>query len=295
MTATAIASAQATHAATNAPGLLQLTLAQQQWFDTFGFLAFPGLIADRIDAVIAAFEAVWSDHGGGHEGARHDGRARSCLVPFIDQSAELSSLLDDPRIEGLASCLLGDDFNYLGSDGNYYVGDTAWHCDGDHPRQRFIKIAIYLDTLDGANGALRVIPGSQHPGDQFRKALSGIHSAQGFGVHGRDIPALALPVKPGDILVFNHNTWHASFGGGTRRRMFTLNLSQRYRDEDLPQLQEYLAGHARFLIDRNVGPKMLAGATPQRMRHLEQVMANDFLLTRRSAELRAQGATAARG
>ena len=40
------------------------------------------------------------------------------------------SLIDDPRIHALATTLLGDDFNYMGSDGNYYVGDTGWHSDG---------------------------------------------------------------------------------------------------------------------------------------------------------------------
>jgi len=42
----------------------------------------------------------------------------------------LSTLLDDPRIHDVAASLLGDDFNYMGSDGNFYAGDTRWHSDG---------------------------------------------------------------------------------------------------------------------------------------------------------------------
>jgi hypothetical protein len=91
----------------------------------------------------------------------HDGRSRSCIVPFLDSHPDLCSLLDDPRIEGLATGLLGDGFNLMGSDGNYYAGDTHWHSDGGHKigDPVHIKIALYLDTLAANSGALRVIPG----------------------------------------------------------------------------------------------------------------------------------------
>src|SRR5437868_4475984 len=102
----ATASAPASSAPVDQSCDLVLTPEQHRFFDTFGYLRFPGLIADRIDRVIAAFERVWADHGGGHDGKPHDGAARSCIVPFIDQSEELSSLLDDPRIHGVACSLL---------------------------------------------------------------------------------------------------------------------------------------------------------------------------------------------
>ena len=62
----------------------------------------------------------------------------------------LSSLLEDPRILGITTTLLGDDFNYMGSDGNYYVGDTRWHSDGGHKPEdpTHIKIAFYLDPIN---------------------------------------------------------------------------------------------------------------------------------------------------
>src|SRR5437868_12769371 len=109
---------------------MTLTPQQTAFFETFGYLAFPGLLWDRVDAITEAFEEVWREHGGGHHGKPHDEQRRSCIVPFVDQSEVLSSLLDDPRIEGIGASLLGDDFNYMGSDGNFYVGDTPWHSDG---------------------------------------------------------------------------------------------------------------------------------------------------------------------
>ena len=80
---------------------------QRRFFETFGFLAFPGLLGDSIDEIIDAFEAVWAERGGGHHGAPHDGESRSCIVPFIDQHPRLCALLDDPRIEGLLASLIG--------------------------------------------------------------------------------------------------------------------------------------------------------------------------------------------
>jgi len=59
-------------------------------------------------------------------------------VPFINQSKYLSSLID-----GIFANLLGDDYNYLGSDGTYYVGDTGWHSNGGWPR----PIAYYNITV----------------------------------------------------------------------------------------------------------------------------------------------------
>ena len=123
---------------------------QMAFFEAFGFLRFPALLADCIDGIIDEFEAVWERHGGGHDGTPHDGKRRSCLVPFIDQSERLSALLDDPRIHDIAASILGDDFDYSGSDGNYYAGDTGWHSDGWYVnRPPSIKIALYLDPVHG--------------------------------------------------------------------------------------------------------------------------------------------------
>ena len=76
----------------------RLTPQQLAQFDTFGYLGFPGLLADRAQGIIDAYHAVWDAHGGGHNGKPHDGKARSVVVQFLDQSAYLSTLLDDPRI-----------------------------------------------------------------------------------------------------------------------------------------------------------------------------------------------------
>lgn len=277
----------------------RLTSEQLAFFDMFGFLAFPGLLADCIDRVTDGFEAVWAANGGGHNGKAHDGTARSCSVQFIDQNVYLSTLLDDPRIHDIAASILGDDFNYRGSDGNYYTGDTRWHSDGYGGRGgiRHIKIAFYLDKLDGETGALRVIPGSHRIGEPYADELerSIRNSPELWGVSGRQVPALALDTTPGDILVFNHDLKHAAFGGSQRRRMFTMNCSQRYPDNQLQDLRDQMAGGTRFWIERAYGEHMLATASPARMVHLEQSLANDGHLAELSRQRRLEMAEPARG
>jgi ectoine hydroxylase-related dioxygenase (phytanoyl-CoA dioxygenase family) len=276
-----------------------MTLSAQQiaFFETFGYLAFPSLLRDRIGEIFREFDAVWTANGGGHHGKPHDDRSRSCIAQFVDQSEGLSTLLDDPRILAIATTLLGDDFNYMGSDGNLYAGDTGWHSDGRHTQGLHVKIAFYLDPLTRETGCLRVIPGSHLPGDRYTEALQQQigRSRELWGVDGRDLPAVALETEPGDLVCFNHNTKHAAFGGSGRRRMFTMNLCRRYREERLAELRDYMSGGARFWVERGYGEAMIRTAGPARMRHLEQVLANDGHLAELSRQARERMAEPSRG
>jgi ectoine hydroxylase-related dioxygenase (phytanoyl-CoA dioxygenase family) len=276
-----------------------LTEQQLAYFHTFGFLAFPGLLSDRIGAITDEFEAIWATNGGGHAGRPHDGSARSCSVQFVDQSVYLSTLLDDPRICGIAASILGDDFNYMGSDGNFYTGDTQWHSDGYGGRggPLHIKIAYYLDQLTGASGALRVIPGSHRVGEPFADELQRTirASVASWGVAGSELPAIVLATNPGDILVFNHDLKHATFGGSGRRRMFTMNCCERYPADKLQDLRDYIGGGARFWVERAYGEAMIRTAGSARMVHLEQCMANDGELAELSRQARERMAEPARG
>src|SRR4029079_13816857 len=130
--------------------------------ETFGFLKLPGLMADCINDIIAGFNGVWSANGNPQSGG-----TQSLLEHFIDQSPILSALIDDPRLDGLAACLLGDDYNFIGSDGNYLTGDTTWHYDSCYHGLNLIKVAFYLDPLTPTTGALRVLPGSHRETDRF--------------------------------------------------------------------------------------------------------------------------------
>ena len=77
---------------------------------------------------------------------------------MLDHSERLCTLLDDARVLGIAGAILGDDFNYAGGDGDFWVGDTPWHPDGNYPDLFAIKFAFYLDPLTRDTGCLRVLP-----------------------------------------------------------------------------------------------------------------------------------------
>ncbi|MDE2125730.1 MAG: phytanoyl-CoA dioxygenase family protein [Armatimonadetes bacterium] len=268
-----------------------------RFFDTFGYIGLPGLMADCINEIEEAFEEIWSQRGGGHNGSAHSGAARSCIVPFLDQHERLCALLDDHRILAICNSLLGADFNYMGSDGNYYTGDTSWHSDGWYSEMRYLKIAFYLDDLTRETGCLRVIPGSHIKGDRYADALHRDigRSQELLGIAGSELPAVALETRPGDVVCFHHNTKHSSFGGSTSRRMFTINLSQHYPDALLPELRNYVASFARFWVDCPFGDEMLRTAGPTRRRHLEQVLANSDHLPALAREARERMSEPSRG
>ena len=276
---------------------MTLTKQQLDFFKTFGYLGFPELIRDVIDDVTDAFEAIWAEHGGGHNGQPHDGERRSCIVPFIDQHPRLCALLDDDRIHGILTGLLGDDFNYTGSDGNYYAGDTGWHSDGWGKDIRFAKIAFYLDPITRDTGCLRVIPGSHHIDDAYGKRVQDAikQSKEEWGISGPDLPAHALETEPGDIVCFNHNLKQAVFGGSSRRRMFTINCSQRFPETRLEEFRNCISGHARFWNERLSSETMLETAGPGRMVHLEQGAANDGHLVDLVRKAREEMAEPSRG
>lgn len=277
---------------------IKLSEQQIEQFDIFGFLIFPKLLQNCIDRITEEFEAVWSANGGGHNGVLHDGSSRSAIVPFADQSKYLSSLLDDNRIHDIASSLCGDDFNYIGGDGNLYTGDTQWHSDGYGTRPVLsIKIAFYLDPVEHHTGALRVIPGSHRIHDHFADCLDRHfqHGKTAFGLSQNQIPSVTLESTPGDVLVFNHNIKHSSFGGSQKRRMYTMNFSQSYPDDKLQDLRENLGKEARFWIDRIHGDLMINTAGPDRMVHLRQVRENDSHLRDLTQELKKTMEEPARG
>lgn len=266
-----------------------LNETQKRFFETFGYLAFKGLLAEEMGRIIAEFEGVFEQRG-----ITHDPTQRSCLVPFIDQREYLCGLLDHPSITMIAQGLLGDNYNYLGSDGNYYTGNTGWHSDGYHRQASYIKIALYLDPVKADTGALRVIPGSHRlePEDPIRRAT---RSKELWGIEAQDVPAVALESQPGDVVVFNHNIMHSSYGGSSHRRMFTINLGQHSETaEELLDLENYINSSARFWIDSLYGPLMLKTAPPQRMAHLQQVLDHQTALPALAAKARLEMAGPAR-
>ncbi len=245
----------------------KLTRQQLNFMETFGYLHFPGLLNDRIDQIIEAFEQVWVDLE-----IEHPETQRTYIVPFIGQSEYLSSLLDNDRIDGIFSSLMGEDYVYLGSDGNFYSGDSGWHSDGGWPRPIcHCKMAFYLDPLTANTGALRFIPGSHRYGEAYAEMIQQWVATlrETYGIDGTVVPAVVMETLPGDVVIFNQGLKHGSWGGSTQRRMFTINCSYRYKEGQMVLLRKEVGmaiGHG----GRIYGEKMLATAGPRRLVHLKQ-------------------------
>jgi len=271
---------------------MEITQEQKNFFETFGYLVMPGLLKNDIGWITEEFEAVFRDRG-----LVHDGTQRSCVVPFIDQRERFCKLLDHPSIVGLIGGLIGENFNYLGGDGNFYTGDTRWHSDGFHMIGKYLKVAFYLDPVARNSGCLRVIPGS-HRTDlrdswDARKARDAMKL---WGIEQDQVPAIPLESQPGDVVAFNHNLMHAAFGGSKWRRMFTINTCAHCETaEEIEEVKKYIASHDRFWIDHMYSDVMRKTATPERMRHLQQVMENEGHLPALAAKARATMPEPSRG
>ena len=264
-----------------------MTLSQEQlnFFDTFGYLLIRQLFSpDEMRKIIEGFE--WSIQNYG-EGKNHDGKNRTTFPGPIEHTPEMCTILDHPSILGLIGGILGEDFNYAGGDGNYYSGNTNWHPDGNWGRLFAVKTAFYLDPLTRETGAVRLIPGS-HRSDHFirQEQIDVNNSLELFGIPPTEFPgSIAVETDPGDIVIFNHDLYHASFGGDARRRMFTINCTRQAKTpEDLEMVYQHMKGlmnwyneHSAVGFDFSMEPSVFYStiidtADKNRMVHLYQPM-----------------------
>lgn len=236
---------------------MQLTLQQKRFFDDFGYIFLPGLLADEVDWIIEEFERVFHDSG-----IEHDGTQRSSIGPFIERSERLCTLLDHPKVDGLLCGLMDDDYNYLGSGGELYVGDGMWHPDNPDKRVLKVKWAMYLDPVIKDTGALRVVPGSHK-----QEWVGNLDTEDLWGLTPDEVPCTTPVNQPGDVMVFHQSTLHNSVKGGNRRRMLNMVACAHCdTDEELQILRRSLPKTREDLH----WDLMLDTATPVRMRHLKQ-------------------------
>ena len=223
-----------------APEDFTLTPAQKRFFDTFGFVSLPGLFAAEIDRIVAGFEEVFEAERGktfDTNVALHFDEKRSIVASVVDKSEDLRWLKDDPRVDTIVRTLVGGPYDYAESDGNLFYCDTSWHPDNyAAPMTHFhVKLSFYLDPLHGESGAIRMIPGTNHWMSPYAQAVresvddpAAIEEI--FGVRPDQIPSWTLESEPGDVVVWNFRTVHASFNGGERRRLFSMNFREHLDD-----------------------------------------------------------------
>ncbi len=211
---------------------MALSERDKTYFDTFGYLHLPGLFAEDIADISSRFDALFETHKKDvvdwvHE--VHDNKERRFITDVTEKDDYFGGLLQDPRIRGVAAGLLGEDYDFIGSDASIYNCGTNFHQDGAgivNPDAVYVKMALYLDPADEETGAIRVIPGTQHRGDKFTQLVNRniwLHKHH-LDLATDEVPAKVLPSMPGDLLLWDYRILHATRYGGNQRRMLALEF-----------------------------------------------------------------------
>lgn len=204
---------------------MQLSPRQKAFFVVFGYLHLPNVLQDRIERIEKGFSSILKAEGHGP------------LDGFVGRSEELAWLIEDPLVVGVAADLLGKDFNYTGGQGGTYSAAAPWHSTAWQTEPLHLSFVFHLDP---PSEGLRLIPGSHVPGDGFADSLQG-HFADGdsaWGIDGSAIPAVTLQPRPQDLVCLDNNLKRAYYSDS--RRLFGLDLCQRYPEKRLGDLEAYL-------------------------------------------------------
>ena len=209
---------------------------QANFFETFGFLRIKGLFADDIERIDAGFEEVFANEA--HERMEtfetlHKNDRRIIIPSFIDRSPDLAWLKTDPRLLNIVRRVIGDEFEYAESDGNLFDCESSWHADmyGAPLWQHHVKFSFYLEPLRRDSGAIRVIPGTNFNKSDYARTLrrdfeDTTRIGEIYGIADEDVPSWAVETDPGDLTMWSYRTIHASFGGGIRRRLFSVSFRE---------------------------------------------------------------------
>jgi len=212
-----------------------LTSKQVSRFETFGFLVLRQFFSvEEMLEIEKEADHIWESTEGMDTDLAHSEVGKQ-IRGFVERSPLLANLIADDRIYVTVKQLLGPDFVYVASDGNMWAGDTVWHSDDNiRPGYKRVKVVFYLDSLIKENGCLRVVPGSHH--HSFHKIMKpaiqqGLNVS--LGIPDEELPSFPIETNPGDVLLFCHDIFHASFGASQLRRQIALSFFAK------PVLDEY--------------------------------------------------------
>ena len=213
---------------------MSFALSDQQinYFNVFGYLKLPGLFADEIANIQERFTSIFENHDKeivNWNHPTHENRDRRFIPRFLEKDKELGELLGGQRVKAIMNSVIGEAYKYRASDGSIFDCGTLFHQDsfGADPKSLNIKCGLYLDKVDESSGALRVIPGSHHAGDKYRRLLNKnvIETSTAFGRPIDEIPVAVLDSNPGDLLLWDYRILHAACYRGNERRMIAMEFS----------------------------------------------------------------------
>lgn len=217
-----------------------LTAAQLNHFDTFGFLLFRGLLTNREIATMTA--EMYAELTLTYKNKPFDSTQRHWAPMLSDRTPFFSTLLDDDRFAGIAESILGNALPVWCDANRYTDSTTIWHPDTSASfEQAGVKFIIYLQPLTADTGALRVIPGSHRR--PFYDTIKRFIEEQRPPVH--EVPAVALETRPGDVIAFNINLWHAAAFASPDRHLCSLAY---FPDPRSPAEESNIRDHVGLIL-----------------------------------------------
>ena len=195
---------------------------QIEQFATFGFVVLRGYLAEQTGPLCHEVDVAIRDaYAASYDDRVIDGISGHYL-PMASQLTPTSTSLvcDDRRLIDAAEDLLGGPVIPECPEGVLYFAEAGWHND-DGIGVRGVKFATYFDHLGAGNGALRLVPGSQHPEQHarlvaYRQAQMPISTDGEAAAYLASFPGYVADTAPGDVIAFDLHTWHASSGGRDR-------------------------------------------------------------------------------
>ena len=166
---------------------------------------------------------------------------------MADRTPISAALVDDPRLFDTAESFLGRAVVPLPAEGVLYIREAGWHFD-DGIGITGLKLALYLEPLSAATGALRLLALSQRP--EVRRQLKCYRADHACAATTRALadqmaafPFCPEKSEPGDAVIFDLHTWHASAGGRNRLAWTVDYLAVPHEAEARRRLLRYAADH----------------------------------------------------
>jgi ectoine hydroxylase-related dioxygenase (phytanoyl-CoA dioxygenase family) len=204
--------------------------------DKLGWLALPGVMDDGfLDEIRARVEQLWDEEGenAGAEFRKEPGARR--LANLVDKGEVFERVVTDPRVLDAVRHVLGDDFKLSSlnarSTDPWSPDCQPLHCDAgavaDESGFSVCNTIWLLDDFTAANGATRIVPGSQNWRRQPQQELVDPQAP-----HPEEVLVLG---NAGTVVVMNTHAWHGGTANRTGQPRRALHAF--YTRSDKPQQQ----------------------------------------------------------
>ncbi len=239
-----------------------VSLGQKQFYDTYGFIIFKGVLSTQEQATILedAYELEQRTLAGTIPvsdidditpvGTMPDGKPLVHRLPYFTRYSPRSrTLIEEKQLLALGRGLIGEQawlledtmhgaiFQQKLAAPQSQYSHIHWHIDfpADHVLGPVVSIGMYLDASTVANGCLLLVPASHRfPPGRFQA------------------PAIPIEVEAGDVVCHADRIYHASTRpterGAIRRTLYLYICAGTYPGANLPFSSEQTKRSVRTLF-----------------------------------------------